>query len=228
MSTLLEYLQPLPFSRLVDMGCGTGEFIAELGVLKPQAHLIGIDVDESTIGKAHSRMCPPQVTSKISFVCGDCLNVPSPGGSTDVIVFRGLLHHIEEVGLALVEAHRVLRKGGLLMIQDGKRMSAPLFEEMNEALNQSGLPGQAHPGYNLGNLSEELGAHGLMVEEITEGGVAIVATPPYTPRVYSTGLFLLSARKVKHGAQHSAMSSLQSTSRSQERCDDPFPQRGSP
>ena len=200
MSILLKYLQSLPFSRLVDMGCGTGQFIVELAGLKPQVHFIGIDVDESVLDKAHSRVCASQLASRADFACGDCLNVPLAASSADVLMFRGLLHHVEEVALALAEVQRLLGEGGFLLVQDGKRMPALLFEEMNEALSRSGLPREVHPGFDVQDLSEELSAQGLMVEEIVEGGTATFATPPYTPKVYSTGLFLLSARKAGHGA----------------------------
>lgn len=196
MSTLLKYLQPLPFCRLMDMGCGTGEFLVELGCLKRQACFVGVDVEENALAKAYSRLRVAQLTSRVSLACGDCSHVPLAAGSADVIVFRGLLHHIQEVGLALAEAHRVLHRDGLLVLQDGKRVSAALFREMNEELGRSGLPEEIHPGFDLGGLSAEVSEYGLRVEDIVEGGVAVLATPPHTSRVYSTGLFCLSARKV--------------------------------
>lgn len=200
MPMLLKHLQTLPFSRLVDMGCGTEEFIVELARLRPQAHFIGIDVDESALGEARSRACDSHLDSRGDFVCGECLNVPLAAGSAGVIVFRGLLHHVKEIALALAEVQRVLCEGGFLLVQNGKRMPDLLFEEMNEALSRSGLPREVHPGFDVEELTEELSAHGLMVEEIVEGGTATFATPPYTPKIYSTGLFLLSARKAGHGA----------------------------
>jgi len=36
----------------------------------------------------------------------------------------------------------------------------------------------------------------LTIEQIIEQGTATFATPPFTPKVYATGLFLLTARKV--------------------------------
>lgn len=123
------------------------------------------------------------------------MNVPLATGSADVIVFRGLLHHVKEIGLAFAEVQRVLCEGGRLLVQDGTRMPDSVFEEMNEALSRSGLPQEVHPGFDIEELTEELSVHGLVVEEVIKAGVATFAAPPYTPRVYSTGLFLLSARK---------------------------------
>ena len=126
------------------------------------------------------------------------MRVPLAADSTDVIVFRGLLHHVREIALAFAEVQRVLCEGGCLLIQDGKRMPDALFEEMNEALTRSGLPREVHPGFDIEELTEKLGTHGLVVEDVIEAGVATFTTPPYTPQVYSTGLFLLSARKAAH------------------------------
>jgi hypothetical protein len=64
-------------------------------------------------------------------------------------------------------------------------------------LRQSGRPREIHPGFDLKDLSEELAAHGLIVQEVMQAGTAILATPPFTQKVYSTGLFLLSAAKAR-------------------------------
>jgi len=116
------------------------------------------------------------------------------------MVLRGLLHHMKDIPAALKEIRRVLRTGGFMLLQDGKRMPTALFEEMNEALGRSGYPTEPHPGFELEDLRRELSARGFTVEELFEDGTATFATPPYTPKVYSIGLFLLSVRKSEHGA----------------------------
>lgn len=195
MDMVLRILESLPLSRMVEVGCGAGEFIAELAELKPRVHLVGVDVDGKAIGEAYATACALRPASRMGFACGDCAALPLAACSADVVVFRGLLHHVEEFALALAEARRVLDEGGLLLIQDARRVPAPLFEEMNEALRQSGCPRDVHPGFDPEDLARQLGALGLLVEDVIEGGTAILATPPWTERVYSTGLFLLSARR---------------------------------
>jgi ubiquinone/menaquinone biosynthesis C-methylase UbiE len=144
---VLRILESLPLSRMVEVGCGAGEFIAELAELKPRVHLVGVDVDGKAIGEAYATACALRPASRMGFACGDCAALPLAACSADVVVFRGLLHHVEEFALALAEARRVLDEGGLLLIQDARRVPAPLFEEMNEALRQSGCPRDVHPGF---------------------------------------------------------------------------------
>ncbi len=197
---LLKALETLTFRRLLDMGCGRGEFITELAGFPSQSYFIGIDIDEHVVREACARGRDRHLDVVTGFVCGDCLRIPLAPSSADVVVFRGLLHHVGETGVALAEAWRVLCEGGHLLVQDGKRMAIPLFEEMNEALSRSGLPKEVHPGFDTEVLAGELSMRGFMVEGIVDAGVATFATPPYTPKVYSTGLFLISARKAGNRA----------------------------
>lgn len=194
---LLKDLQSLPFGCLVDVGCGTGETLIEWAGAKPHAHFIGIDIAETVLHTAYNRAKESRWASRVVFACGDCLNIPLASDTTEVIVFRGLLHHVEDVSRVFAEVRRVLRKDGLVLIQDGKRMSDQLFHEMNEELSQSGLPRETHPGFDIEELSNRLKAYNLLVEETIQTGIATFATPPYTKRVYSTGLFLISARKTE-------------------------------
>lgn len=53
---VLKHLQTLSFNCLVDMGCGAGEFIVELAGSRPEAHFIGIDIDEGVLGEAWSKV----------------------------------------------------------------------------------------------------------------------------------------------------------------------------
>lgn len=196
MSEHMKYIQTLPFNTLIDMGCGTGDTIVEIADLRSQAYFIGLDVDDSALGKARERIRDGLRITRVDFVCGNCSSVPLAADSVDVIIFRALLHHIEQIECAFDEAKRILRKGGFLLIQDGEEIPMPLFEEMNTALRQGELPSEMHPGFNIDKLTEQLKKHNLVKEAVIREGVATFATPPYAPKVYSTGLFLLSARKI--------------------------------
>jgi ubiquinone/menaquinone biosynthesis C-methylase UbiE len=192
----LKYLSALPFKTLIDTGCGAGEFIVEAAALRPEARFIGVDVSRDVLDEARQRVSKSGPASRVEFVCGDCSRFPLAAEVADVVTFRGLLHHVEDIGVAFAEARRILRAGGRLIVQDGEEMPAPLFEEMNAALMQSGLAPEVHPGFNVEELAEKLNRHDLATEAVIRDGVATFATPPYTPRVYSTSLFLLSAKKM--------------------------------
>lgn len=193
----VQYLQNVPFRNLVDMGCGTGQLLIELAHRKPNAHFIGIDRDEQVLDEARNQIQGTAIASRITVLAEDCVKTSLLACSADVVVFRSLLHHIEDVAAAFREANRILCHGGCLLIRDGKRMSETLFEEMNEQLRSLGLPPEVHPGFDIGNLTKHLSTHDFRVEQVIAVGEATFATPPYTTKVYATDTFLLSARKSK-------------------------------
>ena len=196
---LLERVSTLPFGRLIDVGCGSGEFVVQLAALRPKAHYTGIDIDRNALAHARSRARTSHLAAQVEFACGDCLSIPLTGNTVDVIVFRCLLHHIKDISLVLREACRVLRTGEVLVIQDGTKMAAEAFSKMNKELARSGLPGEVHPGFDIAELTEALQRHNLVVERVIEAGRVVYATPPYTTKVYSTTRFLIKARRFRDG-----------------------------
>lgn len=194
---LFRIIQELSFNHLLDIGCGKGDFIFKLSSAYPKAHFTGIDIDASTFYQAKDRFKKDRLKSRVNLLCGDCINIPLESRSTDVIVCRLLLHHVEKPNLALAEAHRVLRDGGLFLIQDGLRMPDPVFKKMNNELIQGGHAPELHPGFNVSELTQRLMANGFVVEKTITEGTTTLATPPYTKIVYSTDLFLMVAKAIK-------------------------------
>lgn len=192
---LVQYLQTLSFTHLVDMGCGTGDLLRELAPLKPQAHFTGIDRDQQILVEARHRLQGTAFASHITWLAEDCTQTSLSAGSADVVLFVRLLHHLEDPAAALEEANRILVRGGYLLIREGQRLPDPLFAEMNEQLRKQGLPPEVHPGFEVEELTKYLDAQGFTVDHVFSEGSATFATPPYTTKVYATNAFLLSAQK---------------------------------
>jgi len=98
--------------RVLDIGCGNGRF---LEVLKnKKITYTGIDSSKSFIAQAQ------EMYGDIgSFIHMDALALPFEDSSFDVVVSFGVIHHIPSRKLRkqfLSEAHRVLKKDGLLML----------------------------------------------------------------------------------------------------------------
>lgn len=100
-----------PQGPLLDMGCAGGhhlKYCADRGI-QP---LYGIDIAEPFVKIAQERV-PQAVIQR-----GDLLNLPYESNSFNAVVARGVLHITTTKGLllALKEAQRVLKEGGLLYI----------------------------------------------------------------------------------------------------------------
>lgn len=83
------------------------------GLRSAGASVVGIDVSESTIAAARARN--PHLTAKVA----DVRRLPFPSGSFDVVVSNSTLDHFasaDDLTLGVRELHRVLRRGGTLLI----------------------------------------------------------------------------------------------------------------
>jgi ubiquinone/menaquinone biosynthesis C-methylase UbiE len=101
-------------ATVVDIGCGGGTYTrawSELGA----AGVTGVDFSEPILDaarEAHGDL--PGVT----FHRGDAAATGLPDGGADVVFERALVHHVPDLGAAATEALRLLRPGGVLLIQD--------------------------------------------------------------------------------------------------------------
>jgi len=95
--------------RVLDVGCGTGWLAAGLRRARPDVHVVGSDLSTGMTGKARAAGAWPLVRA-------DAARLPLRGGSVDLVVGRGVLHHLPEVVPALREWRRVLTPGGAVVL----------------------------------------------------------------------------------------------------------------
>jgi 2-polyprenyl-6-hydroxyphenyl methylase / 3-demethylubiquinone-9 3-methyltransferase len=95
-----------PGAVLVDLGCGAGllaPHIAGKGY-----HHVGVDLTASALRLAASH--------GVAVVRGDVTAVPLADGCADVVTAGEILEHVADHGAAVREACRLLRPGGLLVL----------------------------------------------------------------------------------------------------------------
>ncbi|HEX9668090.1 MAG TPA: methyltransferase domain-containing protein [Thermoanaerobaculia bacterium] len=102
---LLGFLQP--GQRVLDLGCGSCENALWL---PPGTRYVGSDVATAGLALAAERRRPG------ARVRGDGERLPFRDGSFDAVLSTYALEHFHEPGRTLLEAARVLRPGGLLLL----------------------------------------------------------------------------------------------------------------
>jgi SAM-dependent methyltransferase len=98
--------------RVLDVGSGIGRFASALG-----GRVAWLGVDESPRQLAN---CPHRPVIR-----ADAARLPFADCSFDAVVLLWMLYHLHEPRLALAEARRVLRPGGLIAACASNRTSDP-------------------------------------------------------------------------------------------------------
>jgi len=103
-------------NQVLDIGCGGGIYcraLAEMGA----THVTGIDFSAEGLKGAQQHSSG---YSNIEFMVGNALNTGLSNEQADIILERALIHHLasNELEACFVEAHRLLKPGGMLIVQD--------------------------------------------------------------------------------------------------------------
>jgi ubiquinone/menaquinone biosynthesis C-methylase UbiE len=98
-----------PEEIVLDVGCGTGWLAAGLRRAGAAGTVIGADLSAGMLGRAHAAGAWPLVQAQAA-------QLPFPAGAIDVVVGRGVLHHLPDPVTALAEWRRVLRPGGAVVL----------------------------------------------------------------------------------------------------------------
>ena len=158
LNRLLGVLTLTGTERVLDLGCGTGEF-ERLAIERfPRLTIVGVDVTPAMAAAARAKLQQfPNIEVRVSPVEA----LPFGAEEFDVVVSASMLHHLSDVRLVLQEALRVLRPGGQLALLDWcrdfwrcrllhawLRLVDPTYGRM----------------YRLGELCALLEQHGLLIQ----------------------------------------------------------------
>jgi ArsR family transcriptional regulator len=98
---------------VADLGCGTGAMVATLA---PHVHrVIGVDASAEMLAAAGERTA---ALDNVELRAGSLEALPIDDHTVDAALLTLVLHHLPSPAAALVEAARVLKPGGRLLIVD--------------------------------------------------------------------------------------------------------------
>jgi len=145
---LYGMLEPEAGSRILEVGCGGGAFLA---FLESKGHTaVGVDLLDEAVRVARDAVSASEVLQ------ADAGHLPFGDSSFDRLVTHHLVEHLDDLPGALVEWRRVLAPGGIIAICTPNRLyeSPHIFED----------PGHVKI-YDRAELAEVVDLAGYAVDE---------------------------------------------------------------
>lgn len=100
--------------EVVDIGCGGGIYTKAL-VSLGASQVTGLDFSEAMLSGA-AENC--KGIENVSFVHGSAYDTGLLDNQFDIILERALIHHLDDLDRCFLEANRILKTNGMLIIQD--------------------------------------------------------------------------------------------------------------
>lgn len=108
-----------PNARVLELGCGTGEFTRR--VARAGARLMALDLSGDLLARARDK-----IGEAASFVRANAHVLPFPDASFDAVYGCSILHHLD-LDIALREVRRVLRVGGRLVFSEPNLVNPQVY-----------------------------------------------------------------------------------------------------
>jgi SAM-dependent methyltransferase len=137
-------LPPRPV--IVDLGCGPGLFLRDLGRRYPSASLHGYDVTPAMIEHAR-QLTDVALTLALHDVTAKPL--PHAPGSVHLVAMSSVLHVVDEPLPVLAEIRRVLAPGGVFLLQDWIRQPLAAYLAWRRDVMKESGPEAWRRGFRL-------------------------------------------------------------------------------
>jgi ubiquinone/menaquinone biosynthesis C-methylase UbiE len=196
LDTYLADIDFHPGSVVLDCGCGTGAVSRELARRLPGGRVIGID--PSPVFLATARTLSGDFPN-LSFTEGDCRALPCDDGHFDAVVFHTTLSHVPNPEMALAEAFRVLRAGGVLAVFDGNYTTTSLATGEFDPLQvcaDAVMAAIVHDRWLIQRLPELVRRAGFSIVKQRSLGIVETDAPDYMLTIADRGADVLAAEGI--------------------------------
>ncbi|MEO0025359.1 MAG: class I SAM-dependent methyltransferase [candidate division WOR-3 bacterium] len=121
---IVRELDIAPGNTVLDIGAGVGYFArALLRQLGADGRLIAVDISPVMLAELEKNL--PRSPAEVRTLVADAVQIPLPDKSADRILMALVLHEIAEPTAALLEARRLLKPDGRLLIVEWHKIKPP-------------------------------------------------------------------------------------------------------
>ena len=135
----IEWLNPHPGMRLLDVGGGTGD-IAFRFLERGGGDVSVCDVNTEMLEVGRDRAIDDNILDGITWLCGDAEALPVADASMDVYTTAFCIRNVTRIPAALEEARRVLRPGGRFLCMEFSQVVLPVLDRLYDVYSFRVLP----------------------------------------------------------------------------------------
>ncbi len=160
----LDFFKPFVKGRLLDFGCGDGQFLELISGYCD--YVSGVDISDLAIDKATNSY--PQLDFRL---LQEGARLPYPDNHFDTISAIEILEHLLDIETVLEEFGRVLKRGGHLLITTSQISCVKMILIMLHSLDSYFYPTSPHVRYfTKKNLESVLASKGFRVKAYKKNG----------------------------------------------------------
>jgi len=179
-----KLLRGIIFDNILDVGCGSGEYLDIAKIYKCQ--YFGIDFSEKMVAAAIEKSHRAGLTN-IHLCCANAENLPYRNRCFDVVLGIGLIEYFNNPTLMLEELRRVLKPRGILIMQSYRENFYDLHSKATYTLYQRLFKKDAgvskkqedilHKRYSKNDLDKILGNHGFTILDYAYNNFRLIPYP---------------------------------------------------
>jgi demethylmenaquinone methyltransferase/2-methoxy-6-polyprenyl-1,4-benzoquinol methylase len=127
--------------RTLDVAGGTGDVAFRIVEASGRlAHVTVLDINGSMLGVGSERAVKQRLSDNLTFVEANAESLPFDDNSFDAYTVAFGIRNVPHIDVALKEAHRVLKRGGRLLVLEFSEVEMPLLERFYEQWSFKAIP----------------------------------------------------------------------------------------
>ena len=130
-----------PGFKVLDVAGGTGDIAFRIvNASQRQAHATVLDINGSMLGVGQERAEKRNLSENVDFVEANAEELPFGDAEFDAYTIAFGIRNVPDIAKALGEAHRVLKRGGRLLVLEFSEVQMPILDKVYDAWSFNGIP----------------------------------------------------------------------------------------